>query len=866
MFKKKEPFTLSENEVIKSLDSSFKGLTSKEAKSRLNKFGLNELKRKKKISPILIFLKQFNNILIWILIGAVIISFILNEKIDGIVILVILIFNATFGFIQEYKAEKAIEALKKLTALQAKVIRNKETIIIPTYEIVPGDILILSEGDKVPADARIIECHSLETIESSLTGESLPILKSIKILKPDTSLADRINMVYSGTIITQGKAKAIVIATGMRTEIGKIASMLEKIEEPSTPLQKKLKTLGNYLVIGTGIATSFVFVLGLIQGEKAIEMLLTSVALAVAAIPESLPAVVTISLALAIQRLIKKNSLIRKLPSIETLGSTTIICTDKTGTLTMNKMTVMKIYTNRNISLLGEKNGNSNPLLFEIGALCNDSELGRKNDIGDPTEIALLLSSKKYGINKLDLEKKYPRLNEIPFSSERKYMITHHKIKGKDLIYIKGAPDIILKKCTKMYYNGRIVPLNKKERDRINEVLEDFSDSALRVLGFAYKEVKTDYKDIEDLIFVGLQGMRDPPRKEVKDAIKKCKIAGIKVVMITGDYKNTAVAIGKEIGIVGKVITGQELDQIKDLSKIIDKISIYARVNPQHKLKIIDALKKKGHIVAMTGDGVNDAPALKKADIGIAMSITGTDVSKEASDMILVDDNFATIVNSIEEGRGVFNNLRKFVGFLLSCNIGEVLIIFFASLFGWPLPLIAIQILWINLVTDGPPAIALGLDPIDSNIMQQNPRDPKENIINKPFAIRMISLSILVTVITLFLFKLFLPMGVMKAQTIAFTTLVLLEMVVVYVVRGHYTDKILSNKYLIGTVILSIILQSIIIYTPLSIYFKVVPLTLMEWMYIISATTLLAILGVIIDKIVDKMSLKHARQKFLQSR
>ncbi|RME55083.1 calcium-translocating P-type ATPase, SERCA-type [Candidatus Woesearchaeota archaeon] len=854
------PYTLPIDKIIRLLKTNKKGLTSKEAEKRLKKYGPNEIEKKKKISPLMIFLSQFNTILVWILLFAVAVSFILDEKVDAIVIIIILVFNAVFGFIQEYRAEKSIEALKKLTALQAKVLRDNEIKNVLASEIVPGDVIILNEGDKVPADARLIECDGLTVVESSLTGESTPVRKLLKVFNEKTILPERRNMVYSGTNVVEGKAKAIVTATGMNTEIGKIAGMIQEIKEEQTPLQKKLKDLGKFLAVGTIIAALVVFIFGLIKGGKFIDMLLTSVALAVAAIPEGLPAVVTISLALAIQRLIKRNALIRKLPSVETLGSTTVICTDKTGTLTMDKMKVLKVYANRNLMLISDETVKKSKLLFEIGALCNNAYAQKKKMYGDPTEIALLESAKMLNIKKDELEKNHPRLKEVPFNSERKFMATLHKIHGKHFLYVKGAPDVILKKCNKVYVDGKITKLTNKERKDIIDVIDECSDNALRVLGFAFKETNK-HDDVKDLVFVGLQAMRDPPRPGVKESIKKCKQAGIRVVMITGDYVGTAVAIGREIGICGKALTGEDLQKIDVLAKIVDEVSIYARVNPSDKLKIVDALKKKGHVVAMTGDGVNDAPALKKADIGIAMGITGTDVAKEASKMILVDDNFNSIVATIEEGRGIFNNIRKFVGYLLSSNIAEVMIIFLASLFGWPLPLIAIQILWINLITDGPPAVALGLDEADKDVMKQKPRNPKENIITKAFWLRIVLISTIITGMVLAIFRYYVNVDAVKAQTMAFTLLILLELINVYVIRGHYTDELFSNKYLTISIIVSILLQFVLLYTSLNKVFKVTPLNLLDWVYLISATAILALFGVVIDKVVDKISLANHTDK-----
>ncbi len=790
-----------------------------------------------------------------------IISLVIGETLDAIVIGIILILNAIMGFVQEYRAEKAIEALKKLTSLKATVIRENKQKDIDAINLVPGDIILLETGDKIPADSRLIEVVNLETQESSLTGESTPITKDNKVLPEKTLIADQNNMVFSSTIVTKGRAKAIVIKTGMSSEIGKIATLIQEEKEKLTPLQIKLKQLGKWLGIATIGIVIIVFFVGILSGKEKIEMLIAAVSLAVAAIPEGLPAVVTISLALGVQRMVKRHALVRKLPSVETLGSTTVICTDKTGTLTCDQMTVRKIYSNnkvievsgsgyekKGVFLINNKIIDHKPLnlLLKIGTLCNDASVTEEGVIGDPTEAALIVSAAKASLLKVDLEKKNPRLQEIGFDSVRKRMSTLHKIDNKKVIYCKGAPDIILELCDRININGKVLRLTRPLKKKILKQNEELAKEALRVLGFAYKD--SSVLEEKNLIFVGLQAMIDPPRPEVKEAIEKCKKAGIKVVMITGDHKTTAVAIAKEIGIEGKAITGQELDEMKDFEENVEKISIYARVNPEHKTKIVDALRKKGHIIAMTGDGVNDAPALKRSDIGIAMGITGTDVSKEASAMVLTDDNFASIVNAVEEGRSIYDNIKKFVEYLLSSNLGEILTIFIGVMLGWPLPLIAIQILWVNLATDGLPALALGIDPADPNIMYRLPRKPKEKILSKHIIIRMFIVGLIMMIGTLGIFKLYNPEANLRyAQTVAFTTLMMFQMFNVLNCRSEkyslFKIGTFSNKYLIGAILSSILLQVLVIHTGLSKFFKTVPLSLIDWIYIVlvSSTVLIFI-------------------------
>ncbi len=838
-------------EVMEEFNSSESGLASDKIKRKLKKYGFNELKKKKKINALKIFLRQFKSFIIYILIAAVIISLIAKENVDAVVISIILIINTILGFIQEYKAEKAIEALKKLVTFNVKVKRNNKLEEIDAKEIVPGDILVVEAGDKIAADARLIKTYNLETQEASLTGESTPVVKTSNRLTGKLIVADKKNILFSGTNISKGKGEAIVIGTGMNTEIGKIAEMIQE-DGKETPLQKSLQILGKKIGMVVVIIAVIVFVAGVLRnGTNIPEMLLISVALAVAAVPEGLPAVVTICLALGVQRMVKKNALVRRLHSVETLGSTSVICTDKTGTLTKNEMTVKEVFVNNKIIhvkgvgyktqgdfLYNNKKINVEEvqLLTKIGLLCNDSELEDSEVIGDPTEAALIVSAEKSGLHK-NLKNKIKRINEIPFDSKRKRMTTVHLISNKKIAFMKGAPDVLLKLCNRININGKIKRLDEKEKEKILKINNQFADNALRVLGFAYKEVKEKVKE-EDFIFTGLQGMIDPPRSEVVESIKKCKKAGIRVIMITGDHKNTAVAIGNRIGLKGKAITGEEIDKI-DLDKIVEDVNIYARVNPEHKVKILEALKKKDYVVAMTGDGVNDAPALKKSDIGIGMSITGTEVAKESSDMLLLDDNFASIVNAVEEGRGIYDNIKKFVEYMLSTNLGEVLTIFIAIMVGLPLPLIAIQILWINLLTDGFPALALSVDPVEKGVMERKPRKKSEKIIPRSTAVRMLFVGVIMMAGTLFVFDKFLP-DVPYARTMAFSTLMVFQMFHVLNVRVKHSafKRLFNNKWLLFAILSSILLKIVVIYTPLNVYFKTVPLLAVHWLYVVGIASI----------------------------
>ncbi|MBI2661089.1 cation-translocating P-type ATPase [Candidatus Woesearchaeota archaeon] len=856
-------------DVMQDLITGPRGISREEARRRLAQYGPNELKDAKPVSPLVIFLSQFKSIVIWILIAATVISALLKEYIDAIVISVILVLIAILGFIQEYKAEKAIEALKRMASLQATVRRSGEKMKIDAKDLVPGDIILLETGDKVPADARMISSFNLETQEAALTGESLPIRKIMNELPESTPLADRKNMVFSSTIVTSGRGEAVVTGTGMKTEIGRIAKLISEVEKEKTPLQQKLDQLGKWLGVATLAVCFVVFALSVLKNPAAIshlqalnfmeffrearEMFITAIALAVAAVPEGLPAVVTISLAIGTTRMLKRHALIRKLPSVETLGSTTVICTDKTGTLTLNQMTVKRIFANGKIidvtgsgyDAIGEFQADGRKigtreieLILRIGALNNDAELKDGKVIGDPTEGCLIVSAAKAGMPKKDLIEKFPRIDEIGFTSERKMMTTIHRSGKGKIAYSKGAPDVLLRNCSFINANGKVRRLTPKDRKQILDTNSKFAEQALRVLAFAYNPIskKNSKAPEKDMIFVGLQGMIDPPRKEVKSAIEKCRKAGIKIVMITGDHEKTARAIAMELGLDGNSITGEKLEQMDDISGIVDDIAIYARVNPEHKIKIVDALKKKGHIVAMTGDGVNDAPALKKADIGIAMGITGTDVSKEASAMILIDDNFASIVNAVEEGRGTYSNIKKYFAFLISGNLAEVLIIFFGILFGMPLPMTATQILLINLVTDGLPALALSADPFEPNAMARKPRR-KDEPIYRDLRAFIIYYPIVMTAAALTVFSWFYyrqQADLLVAQTATFLTISMFELYQAFTCRStiYPISKvgIFKNKYLVLAVAASVaVIASSIFIGSVGKYLDMAPLTIAQF-------------------------------------
>jgi Ca2+-transporting ATPase len=870
-------------DVYGSLDSRREGLTQAEAERRLSEYGANELSEKKKISPWIIFLEQFKNFLIIILLVAVALSAVMGEVADAIVIFAIVIFAAGLSFIQEYRAERAMEALSRMAAPTASVMRDNKEVEVSARELVPGDIVLIRTGDRIPSDARIIEAVNLKTDEASLTGESAPVEKTERALVREVSVGDRNNMVFTGTAAVYGRGLAIVTSTGMSTEFGKIAGMLQEVQKERTPLQVNLDQLGKWIAIGALGLTFILAGIGVLQGHGILEMLIWGVSLAVAAVPEALPAVVTISLALGVQRMVRRHALIRKLPAVETLGSTTFICSDKTGTLTQDQMTVRRIYVHGRLidvtgggyepkgefredgKLLHSEDDAALHKLLEVGSLCNDTALYSTGGVwavkGDPTEGALVVAAAKAGLWQDTLRSQYPRVSEIPFSSETKRMTTIHKTGQGYIAYSKGAPEVILSSCNRVFRNGEETEITSEDRIAIADIARRMAEDALRVLGLAYrplKDVSVGDKNIEnDMVFVGLTGMIDPPREEVKEAVKRCEQAGIKSVMITGDHKLTAVAIARELGILkeGAAFTGEEINKLSDeqFEDLVEKIEVYARVSPAHKLRVVEALTTKGHVVAMTGDGVNDAPALKKADIGVAMGITGTDVTKEAADMVLTDDNFASIVAAVEEGRSIFNNIKKYLVYLLSCNLGEILlmaiVILFGPLFGLPagtLPLIAIQLLYVNLATDGLPAIALSVDPPDIDVMSQKPRPRKQTIFTKPVIRYLAGVGIWTTIVTLavFLWAVDSGKGILEAQGVCFLTLILIEFFNALNCRSleYSFFKIgpLSNKWLIWAILGTIAITAPIFYVPfLKETFHVHALTSLDWIVsVLSASTI----------------------------
>lgn len=843
-------YSKSIDEITKELNTDINsGLSDSEINKRLEEYGENRFKEKKKRSIWHMIVDQFKDFMIIILIAASFISiFFADELIDGLVILGIVILNAIIGVTQENKASNALNALKEMAAPKAKVIRNGSVQSVDSPGIVPGDIVVLEAGDYVPADLRLFDSVNLKIDESALTGESVASEKNAEEqFDENTPIADRNNCAYMSTIVTYGRGKGVVCNTGMKTEIGKIASMLNEVDDAQTPLQRKLSSLGKMLGIVCIIVCVIIFGLGLLRGEELMEVFMTAISLAVAAIPEGLPAVVTVVLAMGMQRMIKRHAIMKKLSAVETLGSTTVICTDKTGTLTQNKMTVLKVFDGEEEwEVVGTgykvngtiKNGNK-PIdtldkLLKAAVLCNDAELKDEDVIGDPTEGALIVLGAKGGYKKQELNAKYPRLKEFPFDSDRKLMSTMHNIDKEFIMFTKGAPDVILSRSSKILINGQVRDITNEDKENISGKNTEYANNALRVLGYAYKIVNENAElenEETDLIFTGLSCMIDPPRKEAKDAVKLCKKAGIRVVMITGDHITTASAIAKEIGIIddnSQAMEGAKIDDYseEEFKEIVNKINVFARVSPEHKVRIVDAIKSNGDVAAMTGDGVNDAPALKKADIGIAMGITGTDVSKEAADMILTDDNFASIVDAVEEGRIIYNNIRKFVGFLLSCNIGEILIIFTAMIFGWAVPLVPIQLLWINLITDSFPAFALGLEKGEKGIMEQKPRNPKESIVDRKMQMAIIFQSVGLAVAALISYQLgFIMAGDVSnevaltvARTFCFTTLILGEMLRAYSARSEvlsiFKINFFSNRFLNYSVLLAIVLLIVVIYVP----------------------------------------------------
>ena len=839
-------------EIAKNLKTNINiGLTDDEAQKRFERYGPNNLKEKKKESIFIKFIKQFNDFMIITLIIAAIISAVVSklngeaDYIDSIIIVAIVIFNAIMGLVQEQKAEKSLEALKKMTAPNAKVRRNGRVQEIDATLVVPGDIVILEAGNYVPADCRLINSYNLKIEESALTGETIPSLKdSSKILKENTAMGDLCNMVFATTIVVNGHGEAIVVETGMNTRVGKIAGMIIEDESPETPIQKKLAEVGKILAIACIIICVLIFVIGIFKKIPIIEMFMTSVCLAVAAIPEGLPAIVTIMLSIGVTKMAKKNSIIRKLPAVETLGSSSVICSDKTGTLTQNKMTVTEI---RNC--FGRANSNERKFILELGTMCTDTTEERINGklgfVGEATEVAISNAAMEEGVSKSFLYDEMKRINDIPFDSKRKMMTTIHKYGNGYRIITKGAPDVLLKRCSNCYSGGQIVPIFSK-KDDINEQNNQMAEKALRVIAVAYKDVEKlpEMQDVEkDLIFCGLIGMIDPPREGVKEAVRTCRRAGIKTVMITGDHLQTAKAIAKELGILKRgdlAIDGETLERMSqhELEQNIMDYSVFARVSPEHKVRIVKAFQSTGAVVAMTGDGVNDAPALKNADIGIAMGKGGTDVAKNAADMILLDDNFVTIVEAVKQGRNIYDNIKKAIHFLISTNIGEIVTIFFGLVLGIKSPLLAIQLLWINLVTDSLPAIALGLEKEEENIMSRLPRNPKKNLFADGLWWKIIIEGAMLGMFTLLAFSIGNRLySVEVGRTMAFLTLGILELVHSFNIKSEesiFKIGVLENKYLVGALVLGVILQVIVVVvSPLAQVFSLVPLTGIQWLYTI---------------------------------
>ena len=838
-------FSLSPADAAKELQvDASSGLTKEEAEKRIEKYGHNRLEGGKEKSLIQMILEQLKDFLVIILMIAAVISIFLGEALEGIIILAIVVLNTFLGVYQENKASNALKALKEMASPHAKVLRGGQIIEVPSSDVVPGDIAILEAGDYVPADLRLIESVNLKIDEAALTGESVPVEKDASaVLAEDASLGDRINCGYMGTVITYGRGRGVITETGMQTQMGNIAGMLNDTPDESTPLQKKLDSLGKVLGIVCLAICVVIFLLGLLHGMELFDIFMTSVSLAVAAIPEGLTVVVTVVLAMGMQKMVQCNAIIKRLSAVETLGSTTVICSDKTGTLTQNKMTIQKLYDasgHYNVSGTGyspegeitDEAGNmpaSFPdRLIEGALLCNDATYDPANQtiVGDPTEAAMVVLAYKHGMKKAEWESRYPRVQEIPFDSDRKLMSTFHKIGDSITMYTKGAPDELLRRCTRIEEKGVVNPLTDAKREEILGVNQDMAQSALRVIGVAYRtmnEADPSPESENDLIFVGLVGMIDPPREEAKAAIDVCKTAGIQVKMITGDHKITASAIGAQLGIeTDRTVEGREINEMTDeqLRECVKTTNVFARVSPEHKVRLVDAVRANGNIAAMTGDGVNDAPSLKHADIGVAMGITGTDVSKEAADMILTDDNFASIVRAVAEGRTIYANIRKVVGFLLSCNIGEILVIFLAMLTNLPTPLVAIQLLSINLITDAFPAFALGMEKEEPGTMNRKPRDPSEPIVDKKMTVAVLIQSIALALGTLgsFVYGLYVHDSLDVARTACFLTLVLGELLRAYSARSESTSvfkmKVFENSYLNKCVLVSVLFMIASIYVP----------------------------------------------------
>jgi Ca2+-transporting ATPase len=898
-------------ETLQSLNTSETGLSQEEAQKRLQQYGLNELKKEKGTSPVKMFLEQFTDILIIILLIATALSigsyFFTNditELYDAIVIVAIVIATATLGFFEEFRSEKAVDALKKMTAPTATVVREGKEMRIPATEVVPGDVILLFTGDKVPADCRILEAVNLKIDEASLTGESAPVNKNNVACAEGLAVNDRLDMAFTGTVVVYGRGKAVAVSTGMETEFGKIAKMVQMTAEEQTPLEKRTQSIGKMIGILCVSICLAVGGIGIIEGRDPLQMVLWGISLAVAAVPEALPAIVTGALAVGMFRMARVNTIVKKLPAVETLGCTSVICSDKTGTMTKGEMTVQRVYINdMAIKVTGvgyEPEGDfleedkkidpKNPdlqMLLTCATLCNDSNLEKETSTerwivkGDPTEGALVVAAAKAGLWKEELESQQPRIGELPFSSETKRMTTMHLVSGKTKIaYMKGAPEIVLSQCTKVIDNGKARKLTDDDRKEIIAVNDAMARQALRNLGFAYRDVPEsvvtcDEKIERDFVFLGIMGMIDPPREEVKNAIDTCNRAGISVVMVTGDHKLTAMAVAKELNLLGEnpgeegVLTGEELEKMSDeqLNSVVDRVKIYARVSPEHKMRIVKAWKAKGQIVSMTGDGVNDAPALKMADIGVSMGITGTEVTKEASDMVLTDDNFASIVKAAREGREIYDNIKKYLTYLMRCNIMEILVMFIAvvsvpyvavwlsgkfdpSIFVNDSPtiaLVAVQLLWVNLTTDGLPAIALGIDPGDPDIMDRKPRDPNESVFTRDVKLYLSLVPILMTSLLLFGYFYYHPWEsqflLTEARTQLLTSMILMELANAISARSLkysvFQVGVFKNKFLWYAVLSSFFLQLIVLYTPgLNTVFGVHAPETLDWAFAILFTAI----------------------------
>ncbi|MGB5089419.1 MAG: cation-translocating P-type ATPase [Nitrososphaeraceae archaeon] len=868
------------NQAIQYLQTRFEGLTDKEVNERLAIYGFNQLKEERRISKATIFTRQIKEPLIIILLIAITISAFVGGLVDAIIISAIIILSTVMGFIQEFKSEKAIEALKKMTAATCRVIRNNKLSTINVTELVPGDIILISAGDKVPGDAYLIEAHNLQVDQAPLTGEAVPVEKTTAVLSKETALADRKNIIYTVTTVTYGRGKAVVFSTAMDTELGKVATAVQSIDSRRTPFELKIRHTAKTLSIIMMAIVGIVSVVAFIRGLQLLEMLVLGISLAVAAVPEALPAVLTASLALGTHRMAKQNAIVRRLSAVETLGSTNVICTDKTGTLTKGEMTVTSIYvydkfahvTGLGYSLEGNVSDSNIDkkdlvLLAKTMVLCNDANMiseDKINAIGDPTEIALLVFAYKNGIRREIIDPKFPRIREIPFTPERKMMTTIHKNLDNNTLeaYIKGACEIVLARCIKILVDSNALSMSNEMKGRILAANNEMAKKGLRVLALAYKDLQENsspQENIENnLMFLGLVGIMDPPRKEAIDSIAQCKSSGINVIMITGDHELTAAAVAREIGIIddttiheGVMISGQDLEtmDVTTLSEKVDSLKIYSRVSPEHKLKIVEALKNKGHIVAMTGDGINDAPALKAADIGIAMGVTGTQVTKESSSMVLADDNFATIVSAVQEGRRIFDNVKKFLVYLLSANLSEIIILAVSIMLGWPLPLLAKQILYINLATDGSPAIALGLEPHEPDIMKRKPRNRNESIF---FGTKrwLVPIPIILASISLLLFGYILQangwnsnFAVEKARTMVFGLIVFFELFFALSSRSftHNINKLgfFSNKILLYSLLgESLAIVFIMNYPAMQGLFDFVSLEAADWtLLLLLATT-----------------------------